>query len=61
MRKNHAREIRKGILVARDYARGHKEDNLELTLSSMWRLPRLSRIAQKAFDRSWRKKWRRLK
>lgn len=57
MRTRHAREIRKGLLAARNEVRGRRENDIELLIRSVWAVNRLNELGWAAYHRSWRKKW----
>lgn len=59
MRKRYAREIRKGILLARKERRASDEDDLESLIEATWEILKLDGLSSIAFDRSYRKNWKR--
>lgn len=59
MRKKYAREIRRGILLARKEWRARKENDLESLIESTWEMLKLEDLSLIAFNRSYRKNWKR--
>lgn len=61
MRTRHAREIRKGLLAARNEVRGRREEDFEATIRSVVARNRLSDLGMAAYNRSWRREWKRVR